>query len=515
MKKRLNKAFKRVLTASVSAFILSAALPLGIAAETFSEDYDYIGGVIPEPDEVFEAHLCDEDGSEEDLPERGSFPPSVDLSTSKYFPPIGDQGGVGSCAVFSTVYYQFTYEANKLNDIASTAENAYSPQWPYYYLRSQLSNGGVAVTSVYGFLEDHGALHMEDNPYSQVYDPEHTLYSDTSKMRQALNTRLADYTTIKISSSVTMPQDQDLDMVKNYLNNGKLLNVSSYFNFNIARSRDDLIMYRCCTHSSGHAFVIVGYDDNKSFDVNGNGIIEKAEKGAFKIANSWGSNFGNDGYAWVLYDALNTESAIPGNWEENLSGTRVRAFAFENDYNWFRAITVCNYRVDYVAELTFDNVSRKEVRPALIKQKDGVTVHGPVIAGPCTTKEDSFTMVFDCYKVCQGVEYENNGFSLGIDFYGNVKNPVSAKITDNRGNTIKDMTPVENQAGSYRTAINLTRGDVDYKDGITNKDAVMISRFCSGWDNLSNVQRYLADYNGDGQVNNADAMLIKRYLATH
>ena len=53
MKKRLNKAFKRVLTASVSAFILSAALPLGIAAETFSEDYDYIGGVIPEPDEVF------------------------------------------------------------------------------------------------------------------------------------------------------------------------------------------------------------------------------------------------------------------------------------------------------------------------------------------------------------------------------------------------------------------------------------------------------------------------------
>ena len=59
-----RQAFKRVLTASVSAFILSAALPLGIAAETFSEDYDYIGGVIPEPDEVFEAHLCDEDGSE-------------------------------------------------------------------------------------------------------------------------------------------------------------------------------------------------------------------------------------------------------------------------------------------------------------------------------------------------------------------------------------------------------------------------------------------------------------------
>ena len=39
--------------------------------------------------------------------------------------------------------------------------------------------------------------------------------------------------------------------------------------------------------SCGHAVLIVGYDD---------------EKDAFKIVNSWGSDWGDEGYGWVSYD---------------------------------------------------------------------------------------------------------------------------------------------------------------------------------------------------------------------
>lgn len=57
-----------------------------------------------------------------------------------------------------------------------------------------------------------------------------------------------------------------------------------------------------------HASVIVGYDDNVAIDVNGNGIYEKEEKGAFKIVNSWGEKSnGGYGYFWVLYDAVVNE----------------------------------------------------------------------------------------------------------------------------------------------------------------------------------------------------------------
>jgi len=83
-----------------------------------TETHICCGGVIPESDEVFMEHLARESNIEKDgVALRSGYPSKVDLSTSKYFPAIGSQGGVGSCTAFSTVYYQFTYEANKLNDI--------------------------------------------------------------------------------------------------------------------------------------------------------------------------------------------------------------------------------------------------------------------------------------------------------------------------------------------------------------------------------------------------------------
>lgn len=49
-----------------------------------------------------------------------------------------------------------------------------------------------------------------------------------------------------------------------------------------------------------HAVVIIGWDDNYSKD---NFYYEKPEKdGAWLVLNSWGSNWGNNGTAWVSYE---------------------------------------------------------------------------------------------------------------------------------------------------------------------------------------------------------------------
>jgi C1A family cysteine protease len=40
---------------------------------------------------------------------------------------------------------------------------------------------------------------------------------------------------------------------------------------------------------NGHAMCVVGYDDNKY-------------GGAFEIQNSWGTDWGNDGYIWINYN---------------------------------------------------------------------------------------------------------------------------------------------------------------------------------------------------------------------
>ena len=56
-----------------------------------------------------------------------TLPSRVDLSVSEFFPEIGNQGGIGSCLSWASTYYQFTYEAHKLNNIVTTNSNAYSP----------------------------------------------------------------------------------------------------------------------------------------------------------------------------------------------------------------------------------------------------------------------------------------------------------------------------------------------------------------------------------------------------
>ena len=514
---------RKTLTASIAALLLATTLPLGSIAEDVTErhvteTHICCGGVIPESDEIVSKHIVTTEKLEKDgVVLRSSYPSQVDLSTSPFFPPIGNQGTIGSCAAFSTVYYQFTYEANKLNDITTTAENAYSPKQIYYYLCENTSNSGVRTSNVYSFLEDFGALRMEDDPYVSQFDSSCPLYSDTTKMREALNTRLADYTTIKIdfASKITNPRSSNLNEVKAYLNSGKILRISTYLSFDIGVSGDGPVIYRCkVDENRGHSMVIVGYDDSKSLDVNGNGTIEECEKGAFKIANSYGSEYGNEGYIWVLYDALNSATTIPGDWEKSLNGTRAAVCAAGLPYNAFDAIVVCNYKVDYVAELNFQNVKRNNVYFYMQKEKNGVTKRNLVTA-PKTPIVSSFTLVFDYFKVCSGVEADNCDFSLGVDLTGVAKNLSSGKITDNRGNKIADLSSVANQEGSYRAPIDLIRGDVNYNGTITNADVILVTRYCSGWDNLSNIQIYLADYNGDGKVTNTDVILMQRYIANN
>lgn len=48
----------------------------------------------------------------------------------------------------------------------------------------------------------------------------------------------------------------------------------------------------------GHAVVAVGYDDNK---VITHPVTKKQTKGAILIRNSWGTNWGENGYGWLPY----------------------------------------------------------------------------------------------------------------------------------------------------------------------------------------------------------------------
>ena len=79
------------------------------------------------------------------------------------------------------------------------------------------------------------------------------------------------------------------------------------------------IPYPCKGESAqwGHAVMAVGYDDERKIS---NLKCKSETKGALLIRNSWGKNWGEDGYGWLPYDyvlnglALDFWSIIDMRW---------------------------------------------------------------------------------------------------------------------------------------------------------------------------------------------------------
>ena len=316
-----------------------------------------------------------------------TLPDSVDLSETKYFPPIGSQGGLGSCATFSTTYYQLSYEMNKQRDVAATAENTLSPQLLFNLMSSDAVTGTIADFN-YDFLKIHGAPTMGYLPYS---DQDRLSWHGSADIwRDALNSRVKEYYKIedvgREDTQITSPDDEDLYKIKKVLAQGNVIVyatcIYSWVADKIVAHKDapenakfigqEIVKYQD-GFNGGHSMTLVGYNDNIWVDQNSNGKVETPEMGAFKIANSWGDDYSNGGFCWVAYDALNKVSAVEGGFVGN------RGSALES----FRYITIKPYGQGsgiYV-RFTMNTTDRVQMNVEFNAEHNGVEETGRFLAG--------------------------------------------------------------------------------------------------------------------------------------
>ncbi len=293
-------------------------------------------------------------------------PASVDLSRDKYFPKIGDQGSIGSCNAFASTYYHYTYEASKLNniDVKNNPGLGYSPKWTYNYINMG-QNIGSYPSDAYNLLKNHGAATLADVPYiGDASNSKNYLEWPNNKeiMRKALSTRISSWSKLcfadsKTETPITSFDDPDLDVLKQSLNNKHPFTISSYTGWiTVMTDKGEAAIATDSEagFSGNHAMCVVGYDDSISYDLNGNGFIEPFEKGAFKVANSWDTNFANGGFIWFMYDSLNKKSNVP-----NLNfPSRMPCLI---DYVYY-TIEVANYTPQVIAEVTLNHADRSDLR---------------------------------------------------------------------------------------------------------------------------------------------------------
>jgi len=247
-----------------------------------------------------------------------TLPRQVDNSVLKYFPPIRSQGSLNSCVAFSTIYYTLTFMHARANDWDVRSDDS-KQMSPKFTANLQNLGGGTSTNSmVVRVAQTHGMATWADLPY----DSDGVSWPTTAALwRGALHHRASASGYIK-----GVDNEIGLNQLKAMLADGYLLNFATGapdiewrkapLDNDPATPNDDALAGQLVGSSllgnGSHAMTVVGYNDDLWYDFNGNGIVEPAEKGALKVANSWGASWANAGFIWLAYDALKPKTAVSG-----------------------------------------------------------------------------------------------------------------------------------------------------------------------------------------------------------
>lgn len=296
-----------------------------------------------------------------------ALPRAVDNSAHPAFPQIRNQEGIGSCVAFAVGYYVYTYELGRLagwNNKNGNNTTKVSPKW-LYNLANGGSDGGSSTWFVHRLLEEHGALTWAEFPYSgDTSNPVN--YLEWPRTAAAWRSALR-YKSLGSADISLWDIPMAIAQLKDVLAAGHLATFTTYaYSWEFEDIGDDpstpadnaLSGQSIITWQNGwdgaHEATIVGYNDDVWADINANGQVDAGEKGAFKIANSWGAEWENQGYAWVAYDALNFWTAVE-NGPSDLQRTSIMS----------QVTTLVgarrNYQPNLVAEFTLSTTSRGDL----------------------------------------------------------------------------------------------------------------------------------------------------------
>jgi|GEM_PF-2849409 len=293
-----------------------------------------------------------------------AVPRSVDNSALPAFPEIRNQEGIGSCVAFAVGYYQYTYALGRIagwNNKNTTNTTKVSPKW-LYNLVNNGSDNGTSPYAVHAILKEHGALTWSDFPYAgDASNPIN--YREwprtTAAWKNAMKYKSLGFAWVDTPSTPTA-----LSQMKSMLANGQVLTFDTYiYSWEFEQIDDDpttsadnaFVGQHIATWMNGyegsHEATIVGYNDDIWVDINENGTVDTGEKGAFKIANSWGPDWQNSGYAWVAYDALQWQTQVPNGPAQDSRGGIMNQV-------WALVGARTNYQPNLVAEFTASTASR-------------------------------------------------------------------------------------------------------------------------------------------------------------
>jgi len=228
---------------------------------------------------------------------------------SENFPPIQNQGSIGSCASWASVYaigsyvYKlkegYSYYSNGLLD----ENKVFSPLYVFNKINLNESNDCKDVSS---YTIDNLEFMLNQGMCKKTsFDP-HPYQGQTCFLQpsnsyevanEARNYKIDNYSTV-IDPNEIYSSGRKLALIKEFITKNYPLIIGVEIDKDFWEFGGDEINYngkiinfwdRYRVSKGRHAMVCVGYND---------------DLGAILIYNSWGTRWGNNGYGWISYDLI-------------------------------------------------------------------------------------------------------------------------------------------------------------------------------------------------------------------
>lgn len=220
-------------------------------------------------------------------------------SLEKYVPPVRKQKG-GTCVGFASFYYALSTMYNiefNITDNKDKYVHSFDPYFIYsiYYNEKNDCDSGLPFSAGFQTLRKIGAKKLLYPPFTSCG----TKWTATDLKNTFGYTTPYSINNWFYYEVENMSNRNIVNVVKqNLYNNTPIITGFKFVKSMYPYGSDNLLgvksdglwdpkLYEKA--EGGHALCVVGYNDYKF-------------GGAFRIVNSWGSNFGDNGYMWVKYD---------------------------------------------------------------------------------------------------------------------------------------------------------------------------------------------------------------------